>query len=84
MPTVGKSWRTKKCSKTFFKVLERQNMQNQIIFELYTDDNKLKYSSNPKDIFKSAKTPYANRNSHLRCSIKKGVLKNFVNFTGKH
>ena len=27
-------------------------MQNQTIFELYTDDNKLKYSSNPKDILK--------------------------------
>ena len=25
-------------------------MQNQTIFELYTDDNKSKYSSNPKDI----------------------------------
>ena len=23
------------CSKTFFKVIERQNMQNQAIFELY-------------------------------------------------
>ena len=30
-------------------------MQNQTIFELYTDDNKLKYSSNPTDILKSAK-----------------------------
>ena len=30
----------KKCSKTFFKILERQNTQNQTIFELYTDDNK--------------------------------------------
>ena len=84
MPTLGKSWRAKKCSKTFFKVLEGQNMQNQTIFELYTDDNKLKYSSNPKDTFKSAKTPYTNRNSHLSYSIKKGVLKNFVNFKGKH
>ena len=45
----------KNCPKTFFKVLERQNMQNQTIFELYTDDNKSKYSSNPKDILKSAK-----------------------------
>ena len=24
------------------------------------------------------------RSSHLRCSVKKGVLKNFANFTGKH
>ena len=28
-------------------------MQNQTIIELYTDDNKSKYSSNPKDILKS-------------------------------
>ena len=30
-------------------------MKNQTIFELYTDDNKSKYSSNPKNILKSAK-----------------------------
>ena len=36
--------------KTFFKVLERQNLKNQTIFDLYSDDNKSKYSSNPKDI----------------------------------
>ena len=30
-------------------------MQNQTILELYTDDNKSKYSSNPKDILKSEK-----------------------------
>ena len=30
-------------------------MKNQTIFELCTDDNKSKYSSNPKDILKSAK-----------------------------
>ena len=35
-----------KCSKTFFKVLARQNIQNQTISELYTDNNKSKYSSN--------------------------------------
>ena len=33
-------------------------MQNKTIFELYTDDNKLKYSSNLKDISKSAKIFY--------------------------
>ena len=44
--------RWKKCPKTFFEVLERQNLKNQTIFELYTDDNKSKY---PKDILKSAK-----------------------------
>ena len=41
-----------KGSKTFFRVLERQNMQIQIICELHADDNKSKYS---KDILKSAK-----------------------------
>ena len=30
-------------------------MQNQTIFELYTDDNKSKYSSNPMNILKSEK-----------------------------
>ena len=48
----------RKCSKTFFKVLERQNMQNQTLSELYTDDNKSKYSTNLKDIFKSEKKSY--------------------------
>ena len=33
-------------------------MQNQTIFELYTDHNKSKYSSNPKDILKSEKKNY--------------------------
>ena len=41
--------------KAFFKVLERQNMKNQTIFELYTDANNSKYFGNPKDILKSAK-----------------------------
>ena len=44
-----------KFPKTFFEVLEIQNMKNQTIFELYTDDNKSKYSSNPMNILKSAK-----------------------------
>ena len=46
---------SEKCSKTFIKVLERHNIQNQTMFDLYTDDNKSRYSSNPKDILKSAK-----------------------------
>ena len=41
--------------KTFFEVLERQNMKNHTILELYTDDNKSKYSSNPMNTLKSAK-----------------------------
>ena len=32
-------------NKTFFEVLERQNMKNHTIFNLYTDDNNSKYSS---------------------------------------
>ena len=36
----------------------KQNMKNQTIFELYTDDNKTKYSSNPIEILKSAKKCY--------------------------
>ena len=44
-----------KGSRTFFRVLERQNMQIQIILELYTDDSKSIYS---EDILKSAKKNY--------------------------
>ena len=44
-----------KCFKTFIKVTERQNKQNQAIFELYTDGSKSKYSNNHRGIFKSAK-----------------------------
>ena len=46
--------------KTFFKVLEKQNMQNQTISQLYTDNNNSKHSCNPKNILKSAKTNYEN------------------------
>ena len=46
-------WRAK--NRIWKTVLERQNMTDQTIFELYTDDNKSKYSSNLKDILKSAK-----------------------------
>ena len=49
-----------KCSKMFFKVLERQNMQNQTISELYVDDKKTKSVSNTKDILTSAKSFYDN------------------------
>ena len=46
--TLCRSWRAKKGSKTFLRVLERQNMQ----IELHNNDNKSKYS---KDILISAK-----------------------------
>ena len=45
----------RKMLQIFLKKLERQNMQNQTIFQLHVDDNKSKYSSNPKDILKSEK-----------------------------
>ena len=35
---------SKKCSKTLFKLPERQNMLDQTISKLYTDHYKLKYS----------------------------------------
>ena len=38
-------------------------MQNQTIFKLYTDDKKTRYSSNPKDILKSAKKIMKNSTS---------------------
>ena len=36
----------------------KDNMQNQITSELYTEDKKTKYSSNPNYILKSAKNFY--------------------------
>ena len=67
----------KKCSNAFFKVLERQNLQNQTISELYTDDNKSKYSSNPKEIFKSAKKNY--EKLYTKEAISKATTTAFLN-----
>ena len=50
-----RSWREKNSPKHSSKYLK---MKNQTIFELYTDDNKSKYSSNPMNIVKSAKKKY--------------------------
>ena len=50
--------RAKNTEKIYFKVLERQNLQNQTIYKFYSDDNISKYSSDLKDIFKSAKKFY--------------------------
>ena len=60
-----RSWRAKKCPKTLFKELERENMQYQTILELYTDDNKSKYSRNPKDILKSEKKKKKKRKLYI-------------------
>ena len=35
-------------------------------------------------IFKKVQGGHLPSSSHIRCSIKKGVLKNFSKFTGKH
>ena len=48
-----------KYSKTFTKVFEDRIFKIKKIFELYTDDNKSKYFSSPKNIFNSAKNKYA-------------------------
>ena len=55
LPTSDGSCRAKIPQKPFSKYFERQNLQNQTISELNTDDNKSKYSNNPKDIFSTAK-----------------------------
>ena len=65
-----------KCFKTFFKVFERQNKQNQTIYELSTEDNKSKYSRNPMDIFKFAKNFV--KNLHHGDNFPKLVLLNFL------
>ena len=62
MLTLGGSSRAENAPKLFSKYL-KDNMQNQTIFELYTDDNKSKYSSNTKDILKSAKKNIKNSTS---------------------
>ena len=49
-----RSWTATNSPKHSSKYL-KDNMKNQTIFELYTDDNKSKYSSNPMNILKSAK-----------------------------
>ena len=66
----------KKCSRTFSKVLERQTLKSQIISELYTDDNKSKYSRNPKDIFKSEKNIYETLYTNETTS--KGAITEFL------
>lgn len=42
--------------KTFFEIIERHNMPNWTISELYANDKKPKYSSSSNDVLKSAKT----------------------------
>ena len=67
----------RKCSKTFFSVLERQNMQNQATSELFTDNKKTKYSNNPQDILKSAKKIY--ENLYTRGNISRDAINELLN-----
>ena len=57
MLTLGRSWSEKNAPKFSSKFLnERVNEYAKLtIFELHAHDNKSKYSSNPKNIFNSAK-----------------------------
>ena len=66
-----------KCSKSFFSVLERQNMQNQTIPKLYTDDKKTKYSNNLQDILKSTKIFY--KDLYVRGNISKDAVNELLN-----
>ena len=66
-----------KCSESSFRILERQNMQNQTISELYTDDKKSKFSSNPEDILKSAKKIY--ENLYTRKKVSKSATNKLLN-----
>ena len=51
-------------------------MQNQTISELHTDDKKSKYSSNPNDIFNSAKSFYKKRYTKETTSKTLHITKN--------
>ena len=66
-----------KCSKTFCKVLKRQNMQNQTISELYTDAKKSKFSRNPNHILQSAKNLY--ENLYTRGNVSKSAIDELLN-----
>ena len=65
----------------FFKVLKRQHLQNQAIYEWYTDDNKSKCCSNPKDIFKSGKQIYLNL--YIKETTSKSATNDFLSKIAK-
>ena len=62
----------KTCSKTFFKFLK-----DKTILELYTDDQKSKYSSNPNELLKSAKNVY--ENLYTRETVSKSAIDELLN-----
>ena len=64
------------CNKTFFSSIYSKNKR------LNTD---FKYYSNFIHSIKLSKLKLGSyRRSHQMCSMKKGLLRNFANFTGKH
>ena len=66
-----------KFSKTFCKVLKRQNMQNQTISELYTDAKRSKFSRNLNHILQSAKNFY--ENLYTRGNVSKSAIDELLN-----
>ena len=66
-----------KCSTSFFKILERQHMQNETTSELYTDDKKSKASINPGDILNSAKKIY--ENLYTKEKVSKSAINELLN-----
>ena len=67
----------KKCAFTAFKFPYHTNVTLQILHRNIT----LKYISY---FLLSVEQMSCFRRSHQRCSVKKGVLRNFAKFTGKH
>ena len=58
-------------------LLQRQNLQNQATSELYTDDNKSKYSCNSEDIFKYSEKIY--EKLYTKKTTSKAATTNFFN-----
>ena len=56
-------------------------MKNQTIFELYTDDNKSKYSSNPMNILKSSKK---NMKLYTKCTSTAVTIDFFLENSYEH
>ena len=66
-----------KCSKSFFKIFKRQNMQNQTILTLHTDDRKSRFFGNPEEILKSGKKYY--ENLYTRENLSKHAINEILN-----
>ena len=67
-----------KCSKYFFKILERQHMQNEAVSELYANDKRSEFSSNSEDILKSAKKFY--ENLYVEENISKSAINKLLKY----